>query len=69
MGSRGRNSEKKVLEKLKTELNAIKGVFTRMKAERALTAENCTEDKYTKHRNKHVRLKATKLAAREKEAA
>ena len=42
-----------------------KDLFTRAKAERALSrGADPTEERFTKHQNKHVRAKAAKLVAR-----
>jgi hypothetical protein len=42
-----------------------KDMFTRARAERALSkGADPTEERFTKHVNKHVRAKAEKMAAR-----
>lgn len=62
MGIRMRNGEKKVLENLKMRLTAEKKGFTRAKALRAINKENCTEERFVKHANKHVKARAAHLA-------
>ncbi len=46
-------------------LNAARKAFTRAKALKVITAENCSEDRFVKHANKHVKARAAHLAARE----
>lgn len=45
-------------------LNAARKAFTRAKALKQITAENCGEDRFVKHANKHVKARAAHLATR-----
>ncbi len=48
----------------KAKLAAAMKLFTRKKALTAISADNCTEDRFVKHANKHVRAKAVHLLAK-----
>lgn len=55
----------KILDNIaRQKLNASKKEFSRAKALHAITADNCGEDRFVKHKNKHVRARASHLAAR-----
>lgn len=56
MGVRQRNSEKKILEKLKSDLRSALKLFTRAKAEQALrNGAEPSEERFTAHANYHIR--------------
>jgi len=48
----------------KQKLNLAMKQFTRAKALRAINSENFSEDRFSKHNNKHVRARAVHLAAK-----
>lgn len=63
MGIRNRNSEKKTREDNKQKLHNARKEFTRAKAEHALrNGADPTEERFTEHRNYHVRLLAWRMA-------
>jgi hypothetical protein len=60
----------KILDNIaRQKLNLALKQFTRAKALRAITADNCSEDRFTKHPNKHVKARAAHLAAKVADAA
>lgn len=62
MGNRGRASSRKIRELAAMKNSADKKLFTRNKALNALTVDNCTETRFTNHPNKHVKVRAARLA-------
>lgn len=64
--SRGKSGTKSkiIKNKAKQERSAAMRQFTRTKALNAITAENCTEKRFSEHRNYHVRMRAWNLQGR-----
>lgn len=64
--SRGRSGTKSKIQLgiKRQNLSAAKKGFTRVRAEKAINAENCNEARFTGHRNYHVKRKAWVLAGR-----
>ena len=59
----------KILDNIaRQKLNLAMKQFTRAKALRAITVDNCGEERFTKHKNKHVRARAEHLAAKSADA-
>lgn len=53
----------------KTKMKIAQRGFTRQKALNSITKDNCGEEKYTKHPNRHVKDRAAYLAANPSPAA
>lgn len=55
----------KILDNIaRQKLNTARKQFTRAKALRAINSTNFSEDRFTKHPNKHVKARAAHLASK-----
>ena len=65
MGSRGRSGSSVSAKKLQSELRANSKLFSRQMAERALReGADPNEERFTAHKNKHVKAIAARLIAK-----